>query len=518
MLEDENEENISKQLKLFAERALPSLNQNIKCGNSLINTEIYTDSQFTLDGSEITNINAFDWNHEFSDVMKMGGFDAVIGNPPYLNIDDTWGKNDNRLRAIKKQYPEIYNDKTDILFYFLAKGASLSKGFVSFIVSRAFLEAFKADKLRRYLTSNSAINEIIDFQNFYVFEGVGITTCIITLDSRKSPQKTVDYKLLQKTLPSLELERYLNEDKIFERVEKDQKELNDAPWIFASDNVDKINKKLDNAGKKVGDILAIGKGMETGLNDVFGKRSLEEIKKWGLNKSQYFKRATNSDIQRYSINNRQEFLLYLEEAPKLKDLPEGVQNHLNAHTPELKGRAAFKRGNCEWWKYTWPLHKEWYDRPRLLCPYLAVSNRFALDTNKEYLGLTDTTVLFENGQPEDLKYILGLLNSQLLSFRFQSIAKLKSGGIREYFWNSVSKIPIHTINFSDPADKVRHDRMVELVTHMLDLNKRLQDAKLEQDKMQISRQIVATDAAIEKLVYELYGLTDEEIAVVKGYS
>ena len=75
------------------------------------------------------------------------------------------------------------------------------------------------------------------------------------------------------------------------------------------------------------------------------------------------------------------------------------------------------------------------------CRYLAVSNRFALDTNKEYLGLTHTTVLFENGQPEDLKYILGLLNSQLLSFRFQSIAKLKSGGIREYFWNSVSKIP-----------------------------------------------------------------------------
>ena len=79
-------------------------------------------------------------------------------------------------------------------------------------------------------------------------------------------------------------------------------------------------------------------------------------------------------------------------------------------------------------------------------------------------------------------------------------------------------LQIDTINFSDPADKVRHDRMVELVTHMLDLNKRLQDAKLEQDKMQISRQIVATDAAIEKLVYELYGLTDEEIAVVKGYS
>ena len=122
--------------------------------------------------------------------------------------------------------------------------------------------------------------------------------------------------------------------------------------------------------------------MQTGRNNVFGKRSFNEIEEWSLNKSQYFKRATNSDIQRYLINDRREFLLYLKETPKLKDLPEGVQHHLAAHMTELK-ESAFKRGNCEWWKYTWPLHKELYDRPRILCPYLATSNRFALDISKE---------------------------------------------------------------------------------------------------------------------------------------
>jgi len=73
-----------------------------------------------------------------------------------------------------------------------------------------------------------------------------------------------------------------------------------------------------------------------------------------------------------------------------------------------------------------------------------------------------------------------------------------------------------TINFSDPADKSRHDRMVALVTQMLDLNKRLQDAKLEHEKTLLQRQIEATDGAIDKLVYDLYGLTEEEIGIVEG--
>jgi hypothetical protein len=72
------------------------------------------------------------------------------------------------------------------------------------------------------------------------------------------------------------------------------------------------------------------------------------------------------------------------------------------------------------------------------------------------------------------------------------------------------------VSFSDPADNARHDRMVALVTQMLDLNKRLQDAKLAHDKTLLLRQVEATDAAIDNLVYELYGLTVEEIAIIES--
>jgi hypothetical protein len=155
---------------------------------------------------------------------------------------------------------------------------------------------------------------------------------------------------------------------------------------------------------------------------------------------------------------------------------------------------------------------------RIICPYLATSNRFALDNQKEFLSLTDTTVLFENGQAEDLFYLLGVLNSRLLTFRFRTIGKLKSGGIYEYFWNSVSKLPIHRIDFSRPADKTAHDRMVKLVDSMLRLHQQLAAAKSEAQKAIMQRQIDATDAEIDNLVYELYGITDEERRIIEGSS
>ena len=229
----------------------------------------------------------------------------------------------------------------------------------------------------------------------------------------------------------------------------------------------------------------------------------------------FYKRASNSDIQRFYLRDRGEYLLFLEDEKNFDSLPKGVQKHLKEHSADLKERAAYQRGDCEWWKYTWPLHKEWHNRSKILCPYLAPSNRFALDVKGEYLGLTDTTVLFNNNQQEDIRYILGLLNSKLLTFRFRSIGKLKSGGIIEYFWNSVSKLPVRAIDFSNAADRARHDKIVELVERMLDLHKQLAAAKNPNDKTRLQREIEATDREIDRLVYELYGLTEKEIKIVE---
>jgi len=397
----------------------------------------------------------------------------------------------------------------------LAKATQLSRGYVGFIVSRAFLEAYKADKLRGYLLVNSSLKKLVDFRNFYVFPGVGITTCITVTQPKAKPGLIEVYKLRGDSLPSSNLESLLSNATVFEKLDIKQSQLDRAPWNFSSKAIQNLNGRIDGAGKPLGKILLIGQGMQTGRNDVFGERTLKEIKKWRLKTNMFYKRASNSDIQRFYLRDRGEYLLFLEDEKNFDSLPKGVQKHLKEHSADLKERAAYQRGDCEWWKYTWPLHKEWHNRSKILCPYLAPSNRFALDVKGEYLGLTDTTVLFNNNQQEDIRYILGLLNSKLLTFRFRSIGKLKSGGIIEYFWNSVSKLPVRAIDFSNAADRARHDKIVELVERMLDLHKQLAAAKNPNDKTRLQREIEATDREIDRLVYELYGLTEKEIKIVE---
>ena len=147
VLEGETDQRLTLGLLPFSDRALPNLADNIKCGNSLIGPDYFT-GKLIVDPEEMKSVNPFDWKQRFPDAMNAGGFDSIIGNPPYLNVDDTWGKGDSRLEALKTLFPHIYNDKTDILFYFLAKSVQLSKGSVGFIVSRAFLEASVMPVLR----------------------------------------------------------------------------------------------------------------------------------------------------------------------------------------------------------------------------------------------------------------------------------------------------------------------------------------------------------------------------------
>jgi N-6 DNA Methylase/TaqI-like C-terminal specificity domain/Type I restriction enzyme R protein N terminus (HSDR_N) len=517
VLETESRETIENQPRLFRERALPDLDGNIQCGNSLIGPDFYDDSPENLSDEERYRLNVFDWNKAFPEIMKQGGFDAVIGNPPYLNIDDTWGKGDSRQRYIKRRYMNVYSDKTDILFYFLAKAIELSRGEVGYIVSRAFLEAYKADKLRSWIAKHSTIREIIDFRDYNVFRGVGITTALIFLSKTHRRSRASFYRMIHSNIVPENLAEQKADRNFFGLVRIAQQSFAGVtPWVFADPLAQKLLDKIDNAGNPLGSVLIVGQGMQTGCNGVFGGLEKKQLDLWRVKKDQRFIRARNSDIQRYVIRDSDEYLLYVEDVPAFKDLPAGVQEHLRTCEAQLKERAAFKRGDCDWWRYTWPLHKELLPRRKLLCPYLATFNRFALDEDLKFLGLTDTTVLFDSAQPEELRYILGLLNSRLLTFRFRYIGKLKSGGIIEYFWNTISKLPLRRIDFNDERDTASHDRVVGLVERMLTLQKQLTSAKTPPDRTNLQSQIDATDRQIDPLVYELYGLTEDEIAIVEG--
>lgn len=513
VLEGENTQTLQSDHRLFpSETYLPDLDDNIKFGNSLIEPSVLRGVAHTEE--ERIVVSPFNWAEAFPSIIKKGrGFDAVIGNPPYLNIDDTWGAGDIRLKCIKAAFPDVYNDKTDILFYFFHKGLQLSKQHVAYIVSRAFLEAFKADKLRAWIAQNSTVDQLIDFRNRHIFEGVGITTAIVHLEKPKETKRHgVVYQLLQEGAALSPLEVRLGDQTAFGKLSVKQAKFTSAPWIFAGPTAEKIFAQIDSLGESIGSVLPIGQGMQTGRNGVFGNLTAAAVADWGLRKTDYLLRARNSDIQRYEIRTSGEVVLYLEDYASFNDLPKPLQAHLRSHERELKARAAYKRGDCKWWQYTWPLHKEFYSRRRLYVPYLASANRFALDGKKEFLGLTDTTVLFEGEHQEKLEFFLALLNSRLLSWRFRYMAKLKSAGIYEYFWNNLSKLQV----LRSRAGEALHDDLVALAVEMMSLTRRYSAARSDADKRSLSRQIADADQATDALVYRAYGLSPAEIATVEN--
>lgn len=350
LLEGERATSAHQYLLDFAKTAnmkkiLPDLSGNIQCGNSLIGWNIAT--LLKLDVEQELELNAIDFEDSFPKAMRAGGFDAIVGNPPYLNIDDTWGKGDFRLAAIKTAYPLIYNDKTDLLFYFLARATMLSKSGVGYIVSRAFLEAFKGDKLRVWLLQRTAIRQIVDFRNTLIFKGVGITTCIVDFLVGGKPGQIDVRKHLQNQPPEMPLVDALADQVQFEAMRVPQERLDASSWELTSHEDAALNKKLDAIGVPLGDVLIVGQGMQTGRNNVFGERTAEEILDWKVPKLAYFKRASNTDIQRYFIADRGEYLLYPHIVETVGALPAGVYEHLATHVVELKKRAAFQRGDCE---------------------------------------------------------------------------------------------------------------------------------------------------------------------------
>ena len=510
----ENERDLPQKQHL-----LPELGRNIRCGNSLIAPDIADEQE--LSEEELKRLKPFDWYSQtdgFGDILKEGGVHAIIGNPPYFNVD-TLGKKSPQMVYLKKHYDDVWNDKTDILNYFLYLGLTLSRARLGMIVSRAFLEAYKSNRLREAILRHSHIQNVVDFSNFYVFEA-GITTSIIILD--KTPKKkgvALVWRLGSDNANKDAVAHALSSGdpgSVFESIRVKQSTLTGDSWNFVSPALHAVHRRIDDEHPKLGDVLLIGQGMQTGRNDVFGGLTNKDVKKLRLGKQWVRKRAANSDIRRYLLRDRAEFLVWVEDARNFKDLPRSLQCYLKAHAKKLRSRAAFKRGNCEWWKFTWPLHKHLYGQARIISPFLSPRNRFALDKTKRFIGLTDRIAIFRKPEtPESISYFLGLLNSRALDFRFKGIAKLKSAGIYEYFWNSVSKLPIPRIDFAKSNERRIHDEIVKLAEQIQRQKSKLEIASNKIERQALETSVQNTDQEIDELVYQLYGLMPEEIALIE---
>lgn len=471
----EGESDRTLQTQLFHERVLPDLGRNIKCGNSLIGPDFYeTDLFGQLSDEEMSRVNAFDWGKEFSAIIKAGGFDAVLGNPPYLYSAGQEHKSYFSTHFSLAEY------QTDFYVYFVEKGLQLLRehGYLGMIVSDSWIKGKYFRQVREHLLANTSLQTVVVF-GYAPFAGAAIeNSMFITSKGRRLPTFEVwkfhDPQRLSKV-------NELTAEQCLERG------LIDVHW---TQDDERIIGKLEAGSEPLSNFCLLNRGVHQYRTDGYGKS------KFGSGPQT----KRDKDEQVYHSTSKVD----------------------STYFPELKGKHLHRYGYN--WDGTFISYGDWLAEPRtsefFMQPKLAIRKITAPKLVCTYIS--EPTVLDQSlyiaiskqDSAVSMKLALGILASWVGGWYLQHKHSIYDTLYPWFTKEQLATFPIPKLSIMQLTDTT--SRIVALVEKMLSLNKQLSATKTPHEQENLKRQIDATDRQIDKLVYELYGLTDEEIKIVEG--
>ncbi|MGA2533691.1 MAG: N-6 DNA methylase [Candidatus Aminicenantales bacterium] len=505
VLEGETEQTIQPYLRLFQQRALPDLGDNIKCGNSLIGPD-FCSGRLINDAEELNRVNPFEWTDEFHEIMKAGGFTAIIGNPPYLKIEHI---SDADRTYLSKKYSSFIK-RYDTFGVFVEKSIALLrfKGRFGMIIPSTILNNSSFSKLRRLLLESTVIETILNLGG-KVFSGVSNDTLIlIFLKSQVDEPNTVIKDVLQYG------------SGLFSATEtgiKDLKTTSKPPnYVFelrTSEAIDSLFNKMKRDNPFLGEICNVFQGFVTGCNSAYIVNT-DNIKKEKLERKFCKPAIFGDETPRYGRPQPKTFVIYVTKDSHLEDLPR-IEARLLPYKALLLKKREVRMGKQPWYSMHWPRVQANFDRsPKILVQAirnLSLGRRIMATLDSEGLYADHTlNVIYSQDDLYNLKYILGILNSRLVNFIF--LKKYIDINIKGIY---LADIPIRSVNASNLVSITHHDRIVNYVDRIMELHDQRDKARTPTDKELCERQIAAIDRQLDQHVYQLYGLSADEVLMVE---
>jgi hypothetical protein len=531
MLEGETRQTLARQKELFGSEdpLLPELKDNIKCGNSLIA------SDFSLDPDDLMRVRAFDWPVQFASIMKAGGFDAVVGNPPYIRIQTLQESDPESVTYLNEHYAAAAKGNYDIYVVFVERALSLlsKNGRHGYILPHKFFNAQYGEALRLHLASGRHVSGITHFGHQQVFEGATTYTCL--LFTQKSPATNLWFAKVD------DLEKWaLTKEETVGLVPAEK--LTSENWVFAAGPTGNLIDKLRLQPATLESVTdRIFQGLKTSADKIYiveerqrkGKLVLvwspEKQTEYWLEEDLLHPLIKGGDSRRYAMTKTKRLILFpyhsndegsvelIPQAELKKRFPE-TWDYFRDNKTYLENREDGRFSGAAWHQFGRSQALDVMPLPKLFTPDLAACASFSYDeTGKCFFtgGVAGGYGILPKPGVSP-KLLLGLLNSRLLNWVIKQTGTCMRGGYFSFEARFIRSLPIPQPDLKRSVDKDRHDKLVFLVDKMLVLVPKLRDATFDKEKATLQNAVDATDQQIDALVYELYGLTPEEIALVEG--
>ena len=470
------------------------------------------------------------WN-EVAQTLKANGeelFDVIIGNPPYV-----------RIQTLDKVEVEYFNQNFesatgnyDIYVLFVEQALRLLRpgGVMGFILPNKFMQVDYGEGLRKLLSENQYVEQVVDFKSFQVFEGATTYTCLLFLRKKKNPS----FSLIAPISPEERTIEMFN----VQPTEIPATNLTAQAWSLSDNLSSGLLEKIRNANTlPLLDLPSdMSRGSSSGGDDNFILTKLSagryktkdglvvEIEPDVLRVPLY---AT--DFGRYDFRPKaKERIIFpyqvtadgyklFDEKEFKKKFPKAF-SFLSSRKKELEERKDYK----VWYAFSAPRNLHLHDVAQIVVPLLADKGLFSLlpDNQADYcLMASGGFSISVFGEEISQKYVLGLLNSKTLFWYLKKISNVFRGGWITCTKQYVGQLPIRRIDFGNAAEKSAHDGIVKSVEKMLSLQKERQSVRREDDldrARSLDRKIASVDEEIDRKVYELYGLTEDEVKIVEG--
>jgi TaqI-like C-terminal specificity domain/Eco57I restriction-modification methylase/N-6 DNA Methylase len=527
VLEDADAEVLAVQLRFAHERHLPDLGSNLKCGNSLVGDDDFRSAQTTFienidDSVEPPPQSGFDWPSQFPQAFNRPdpGFDIVIGNPPYVR-QELLGD----VKTYFQRHYATYHGTADLYVYFIERSMSLLRdgGHFGMIVANKWMRANYGGPLRQWM-KKQRIEEIIDFGDLPVFQNVTTYPCILHLS--KNPPNPTFPAAQAETLRFTSLRDHADA----RMYVVDQANLADSGWSLIDKRQSALQQKIEAVGKPLVEYLEYGentrgrvlRGILTGLNEAFvldkvtrdrllfeDPRSADIIKPFVMGR----------DVGRYRTCAERCYVILMPRgwtnivSGGISDAWGWLQANYSAVAAHLQPFANAAQVRWDKGDYWWELracdYYEELDKPKIIYASVAQRGTFTLDKQG---AVIDKTCYFI---PANDPYLLGLLNSKLLLYYFSNIAVQRRGGYFEYLGQYVEQLPIALTTAYRPGGSSYRDQVANKVGSLQKVYQALEEARTPHDKGKWQHEAEVLERQIDNIVYAIYGLSEDEIALVE---